>query len=200
MATSTIDDQYHTITEKVADDIKEALSVSSPTGDASLNSLSASSKQNKDENEHSSSSLENHKKHRHHQKTNSFSLSFETPQRDAEQESLSHLMSSEEFSGNQFNDLSSIEIELGRKISMTSSSEDASSSDKEKDLTEIVGKKPKKKKSSKNALNETQSSIKSNASSCYSIWNDLTKTLTGNKRPHQQDASDLLTNSRPASQ
>ena len=62
-------------------------------------------------------------------------------------------MSCEEFNSHQFNDLSSIEIE-GHKISVTSSSEDASSSDKEKDLTEMLSKKPKKK-TSKNALNET---------------------------------------------
>ena len=67
-------------------------------------------------------------------------------------------------------------------------------------MTEMVGKKPRKKKTSKNALNETSSTIKSNSSSCYSIWNTLTKTLTGNKRLHQYEASDLLNNSRPSSQ
>ena len=46
-----INDQFHTITEKVAEDIKEALSSTSPTFDASHNSMSSTTGQKKDDNE-----------------------------------------------------------------------------------------------------------------------------------------------------
>ena len=97
-------------------------------------------------------------------------------------------MSSEEFPGNQFNDLSSIgEAEI--KI-VTSSSEEASSSQSEKETTETTKKSKSQKKSrkTKRALNTTTTT---SHSSTYSIWNTLTTKLAGTKRPRHADTSSL---------
>ena len=187
LAPNVIDD-YHTITKKVTEDICDALLTESQHVPPNNQKTHVKNFQRFND------SIDDiFKQDVSYHKINGSFTSFESPQKIAEQDNLAHLMSSEEFPGVQFNDLSSIEIEQStRKISVTSSSEEASSSDREKETTETIKKNCKrpKKRSSRHALNETNSTIKSNSSSCYSIWQTLTSKLTGNKRLRNNDLNE----------
>ena len=130
LAPNVIDD-YHTITKKVTEDICDALSKESQRLQPASKNIHV---------KNFSESIDDIFKPdvSYHKIDGSFE-SFESPQKTQEQDGTAHLMSSEEFPGHQFNDLSSIELNQStRKISVTSSSEEASSSDKEKEMTENI--------------------------------------------------------------
>ena len=118
-------------------------------------------------------------------------ISFESPRKMSSEDSIISILSSDEFPSRRFNDLSSIEmgdVHGGIPAPSSSETEEKESTNASKQSKQKVSNNKEAPRATKNteiskqALNTTTTSTKTNNTSSYSIWCNMTKNLTGQKR------------------